>query len=297
MDDNLENKPQKNSEKKNENAIKPNLSDKPKVETTSSDKSKESIKNSSKIDDKQLESKDTLSSNVGENVTVANKKVEHYKKSGDSKIDKKSKLSVKANSSNVLKKDSSSSSQDKKNEDSSSKNADQNEFIEKLVSINRVAKVVKGGRRFSFAALVVVGDGNGMVGHGKGKAKEVPEAIKKATDEAKTNMIRVPLRHGRTLHHDIKGRFDSGKVYLRSAPSGTGVIAGGPMRAVFEALGIEDIVAKSVGSSNPHNMVRATFEALKSSSSPKIIASRRGLKINDITKRRKISEVSDNAKN
>ena len=297
MDDNLENKPQKNSEKKNENAIKPNLSDKPKVETTSSDKSKESIKNSSKIDDKQLESKDTLSSNVGENVTVANKKVEHYKKSGDSKIDKKSKLSVKANSSNVIKKDSSSSSQDKKNEDSSSKNADQNEFIEKLVSINRVAKVVKGGRRFSFAALVVVGDGNGMVGHGKGKAKEVPEAINKATDEAKTNMIRVPLRHGRTLHHDIKGRFDSGKVYLRSAPSGTGVIAGGPMRAVFEALGIEDIVAKSVGSSNPHNMVRATFEALKSSSSPKIIASRRGLKINDITKRRKISEVSDNAKN
>ena len=297
MDDNLENKPQKNSEKKNENAIKPNLSDKPKVETTSSDKSKESIKNSSKIDDKQLESKDTLSSNVGENVTVANKKVEHYKKSGDSKIDKKSKLSVKANSSNVLKKDSSSSSQDKKNEDSSSKNADQNEFIEKLVSINRVAKVVKGGRRFSFAALVVVGDGNGMVGHGKGKAKEVPEAIKKATDEAKTNMIRVPLRHGRTLHHDIKGRFDSGKVYLRSAPSGTGVIAGGPMRAVFEALGIEDIVAKSVGSSNPHNMVRATFEALRSSSSPKIIASRRGLKINDITKRRKFNEVSDNAKN
>ena len=296
MDDNLENKPQKNSEKKNENAIKPNLSDKPKVETTSSDKSKESIKNSSKIDDKQLESKDTLSSNVGENVTVANKKVEN-KKSGDSKIDKKSKLSVKANSSNVLKKDSSSSSQDKKNEDSSSKNADQNEFIEKLVSINRVAKVVKGGRRFSFAALVVVGDGNGMVGHGKGKAKEVPEAIKKATDEAKTNMIRVPLRHGRTLHHDIKGRFDSGKVYLRSAPSGTGVIAGGPMRAVFEALGIEDIVAKSVGSSNPHNMVRATFEALRSSSSPKIIASRRGLKINDITKRRKFNEVSDNAKN
>ena len=177
------------------------------------------------------------------------------------------------------------------------KNSEGNELTEKLVSINRVAKVVKGGRRFSFAALVVVGDGNGMVGHGKGKAKEVPEAIKKATDEAKINMIRVPLRHGRTLHHDIKGRFDSGKVYLRSAPSGTGVIAGGPMRAVFEALGIQDIVAKSVGSSNPHNMVRATFEALKSSSSPKIIAMRRGLKINDITKRRKFNEVSDNAKN
>ena len=167
---------------------------------------------------------------------------------------------------------------------------EQPEFLEKLVSINRVAKVVKGGRRFSFAALVVVGDGNGMVGHGKGKAKEVPEAIKKATDEAKTRMIRVPLRQGRTLHHDIKGRFDSGKVYLRSAPSGTGVIAGGPMRAVFEALGIQDIVAKSVGTSNPHNMVRATFEALKSASSPKIIAARRGLKINEITKRRKVSQ-------
>ncbi|MFL2661141.1 MAG: 30S ribosomal protein S5 [Alphaproteobacteria bacterium] len=170
--------------------------------------------------------------------------------------------------------------------------------MEKLVSINRVAKVVKGGRRFSFAALVVVGDGNGMVGHGKGKAKEVPEAIKKATEEAKNKMIRVPLRQGRTLHHDIKGRFDSGKVYLRSAPSGTGVIAGGPMRAVFEALGIQDIVAKSVGTSNPHNMVRATFEALKVASSPKIIAMRRGLKINDITKRRKNSQQgNDNVKN
>ena len=174
---------------------------------------------------------------------------------------------------------------------------EQNEFVEKLVSINRVAKVVKGGRRFSFAALVVVGDGNGMVGHGKGKAKEVPEAIKKATDVAKNNMIRVPLRQGRTLHHDIGGRFDSGKVYLRSAPSGTGVIAGGPMRAVFEALGIQDIVAKSVGTSNPHNMVRATFEALRSASSPKIIATRRGLKINDITKRRKVSPGNENVKN
>ena len=170
------------------------------------------------------------------------------------------------------------------------KSSDGNELVEKLVSINRVAKVVKGGRRFSFAALVVVGDGNGLVGHGKGKAKEVPEAIKKATDEAKNQMIRVPLRQGRTLHHDIRGRFDSGKVYLRSAPSGTGVIAGGPMRAVFEALGIQDIVAKSVGTSNPHNMVRATFEALKVASSPKIIAARRGLKINDITKRRKVSQ-------
>ena len=184
------------------------------------------------------------------------------------------------------------------NPEFNNKTIEQPEYIEKLVSINRVAKVVKGGRRFSFAALVVVGDGNGMVGHGKGKAKEVPEAIKKATDEAKTRMIRVPLRQGRTLHHDIKGRFDSGKVYLRSAPSGTGVIAGGPMRAVFEALGIQDIVAKSVGTSNPHNMVRATFEALRSASSPKIIASRRGLKINDITKRRKVSHVGvEGAKN
>ena len=182
--------------------------------------------------------------------------------------------------------------------DSHNKVVEQNEYIEKLVSINRVAKVVKGGRRFSFAALVVVGDGNGMVGHGKGKAKEVPEAIKKATDEAKNRMIRVPLRQGKTLHHDIKGRFDSGKVYLRSAPSGTGVIAGGPMRAVFEALGIQDIVAKSVGTSNPHNMVRATFEALKSASSPKIIAMRRGLKINDITKRRKVNQLgTDDGKN
>ena len=184
------------------------------------------------------------------------------------------------------------------NSEPNNKVNEQPEYIEKLVSINRVAKVVKGGRRFSFAALVVVGDGNGMVGHGKGKAKEVPEAIKKATDEAKTRMIRVPLRQGRTLHHDIRGRFDSGKVYLRSAPSGTGVIAGGPMRAVFEALGIQDIVAKSVGTSNPHNMVRATFEALKVASSPKIIAARRGLKINEITKRRKVSQVGvEDAKN
>lgn len=167
--------------------------------------------------------------------------------------------------------------------------SEDSEFIEKLVSINRVAKVVKGGRRFSFAALVVVGDGNGLVGHGKGKAKEVPEAIKKATDEAKSSMIRVPLRQSRTLHHDINGRFDSGKVTLRSAPSGTGVIAGGPMRSIFEALGIKDIVAKSVGSSNPHNMIRATFEALKSASSPKLISIRRGLKVNEITKRRKDS--------
>ncbi len=179
-----------------------------------------------------------------------------------------------------------------KNSNNNKNATEESEFIEKLVSINRVAKVVKGGRRFSFAALVVVGDGNGMVGHGKGKAKEVPEAIKKATDEAKARMIRVPLRQARTLHHDITGRYDAGRVKLRSAPSGTGVIAGGPMRSVFEALGIKDIVAKSVGSSNPHNMIRATFDALSSVSSPKLISIRRGLKVNDITKRRKTSSVS-----
>ena len=295
MTDDLENKPQKNNEiKKDEKPVKADATDKLKGTTTSSNKSKELKKD---ISEKVL-SKATLPSDADKKVTTPKTKAELDKKLDDTKIDKKSKLSAKNNSSKDLKKDSPSSSQDtKKIDDSLTKNADQNELIEKLVSINRVAKVVKGGRRFSFAALVVVGDGNGMVGHGKGKAKEVPEAIKKATDEAKATMIRVPLRHGRTLHHDIKGRFDSGKVYLRSAPSGTGVIAGGPMRAVFEALGIEDIVAKSVGSSNPHNMVRATFEALKLSSSPKIIAMRSGLKINDITKRRKFNEVSDNVKN
>ena len=294
MADDLKNKPQKSNEiRKDEKAVKADTSNKPKDATHLSTKNKELKKNTS------LEPSSTAlpPSDVDQKVKTIQKKGEPNKKSDDTKLDKKSKLSVKTNGSKDLKKDSPTSSRDTKNDDSSSKNTDQNELIEKLVSINRVAKVVKGGRRFSFAALVVVGDGNGMVGHGKGKAKEVPEAIKKATDEAKTNMIRVPLRHGKTLHHDIKGRFDSGKVYLRSAPSGTGVIAGGPMRAVFEALGIEDIVAKSVGSSNPHNMIRATFEALKSSSSPKIIAMRRGLKINDITKRRKFNEVSDNAKN
>ena len=294
MTDDLKNKPQKNNEiKKDEKLVKPATADKLEGAATSSTKSKELKKD---ISEKVL-SKTTIPSDVDKKVTTTKTKVELDKKLDGTKIDKKSKLSAKNNSSKDQKKDSPSGSQDTKNDDSSTKNADQNELIEKLVSINRVAKVVKGGRRFSFAALVVVGDGNGMVGHGKGKAKEVPEAIKKATDEAKATMIRVPLRHGRTLHHDIKGRFDAGKVYLRSAPSGTGVIAGGPMRSVFEALGIEDIVAKSVGSSNPHNMIRATFEALKSSSSPKIIAMRRGLKINDITKRRKFNEVSDNAKN
>jgi len=156
------------------------------------------------------------------------------------------------------------------------------ELVDKLVSINRVAKVVKGGRRFGFAALVVVGDGKGRVGYGSGKAREVPEAIRKATDSAKQKMIRVPLREGRTLHHDVQGHFGAGYVVLRAAPPGTGVIAGGPMRAVFETLGIQDVVAKSTGSQNPHNMVKATFEALKGLTSPRNIASRRGKKVGDI---------------
>ena len=156
------------------------------------------------------------------------------------------------------------------------------ELVEKLVSINRVAKVVKGGRRFGFAALVVVGDGKGRVGHGAGKAREVPEAIRKATDQAKRNMIRVPLREGRTLHHDLKGHFGAGAVVMRAAPAGTGIIAGGPMRAVFEALGVQDVVAKSIGTSNPHNMVKATLAALSSIVSPRQVAARRGRKIGDI---------------
>ena len=160
------------------------------------------------------------------------------------------------------------------------------EHIEKLVSINRVAKVVKGGRRFAFSALVVIGDGKGRVGHGLGKAAEVPEAVKKATDKAKRNMVRVPLREGRTLHHDIEGRYGAGHVVLRAAPSGTGIIAGGPMRAVFEAVGIHDIVGKSVGTSNPHNMVRATFSALTEMASPRQVAARRGKKVSDLVSRR-----------
>ncbi len=245
---------------------------------------KDELSKSSKVEDK------SVNQNLAkiDDVTQKTSKVKD-----DKKNDKLTAKMPTGKDKTSLPKDNSSNTSDSQN-----KVVEQNEYIEKLVSINRVAKVVKGGRRFSFAALVVVGDGNGMVGHGKGKAKEVPEAIKKATDEAKNRMIRVPLRQGKTLHHDIKGRFDSGKVYLRSAPSGTGVIAGGPMRAVFEALGIQDIVAKSVGTSNPHNMVRATFEALKSASSPKIIAMRRGLKINDITKRRKVNQLgTDDGKN
>ncbi len=163
---------------------------------------------------------------------------------------------------------------------------EQSEFVDRLVHINRVAKVVKGGRRFGFAALVVVGDQKGRVGFGKGKAREVPEAIRKATEQAKTNMIRVPLREGRTLHHDTEGRWGAGKVIMRTAPEGTGIIAGGPMRAVFETLGIRDIVAKSNGSQNPYNMVRATIEGLKSEDSPRRVASRRGLKVAQLVSRR-----------
>ena len=160
------------------------------------------------------------------------------------------------------------------------------ELIEKLVSINRVAKVVKGGRRFGFAALVVVGDGKGRVGHGAGKAREVPEAIRKATEQAKRGMIRVPLREGRTLHHDVKGHFGAGRVVFRVAEAGTGIIAGGPVRAIFEALGVHDVVAKSIGTSNPHNMVKASFAALQGSTSPRAVAARRGKKVSEILGRR-----------
>src|SRR5476651_2685150 len=161
------------------------------------------------------------------------------------------------------------------------------EFTDKLVHINRVAKVVKGGRRFGFAALVVVGDQKGRVGFGHGKAREVPEAIRKATEAAKRGLIRVPLREGRTLHHDVMGRHGAGKVVCRAAPPGTGIIAGGPMRAVFETLGVQDVVAKSFGSSNPYNMVRATFDALTNEDSPRGVAARRGKKVSDIVSRRR----------
>ena len=156
------------------------------------------------------------------------------------------------------------------------------ELIEKLVHINRVSKTVKGGKRFGFAALVVVGDGKGRAGFGHGKAREVPEAISKATAAAKKAMIRVPLRDGRTLHHDGLGHFGAGRVTLRSAPAGTGIIAGGPMRAIFESLGVADVVTKSVGTSNPYNMIRATFEALKEQTSPRSVAQRRGKKVADL---------------
>jgi len=166
------------------------------------------------------------------------------------------------------------------------------EFLDKLVHINRVAKVVKRGKRFGFAALVVVGDQKGRVGFGHGKAREVPEAVRKATEGAKRSLIRVPLREGRTLHHDVDGRWGAGKVVLRSAPAGTGIIAGGPMRAVFESLGMQDVVAKSKGSSNPYNMVRATFDALTKQASPRSVAARRGKKVSDVLSRRRDMDVN-----
>ena len=169
------------------------------------------------------------------------------------------------------------------------------ELIEKLVHINRVSKTVKGGKRFGFAALVVVGDGKGRVGFGHGKAREVPEAITKATASAKKKMVRVPLKEGRTLHHDGKGRFGAGKVNVRSAPAGTGIIAGGPMRAVFESLGVHDVVTKSVGTSNPYNMIRATFDALQDQTSPKSVAQRRGKKVADLLGRGGASQVEAEA--
>ncbi len=169
------------------------------------------------------------------------------------------------------------------------------EFIEKLVHINRVSKTVKGGKRFGFAALVVVGDGKGRAGFGHGKAREVPEAISKATAAAKKAMVRVPLKEGRTLHHDGIGHFGAGLVNVRSAPQGTGIIAGGPMRAVFESLGVADVVSKSNGTSNPYNMVRATFEALKTQTSPKAVAQRRGKKVADLLGRSGVSAREANA--
>ena len=169
------------------------------------------------------------------------------------------------------------------------------ELIEKLVHINRVSKTVKGGKRFGFAALVVVGDGSGRVGFGHGKAREVPEAITKATAAAKKKMVRVPLKEGRTLHHDGKGRYGAGKVNVRSAPAGTGIIAGGPMRAVFESLGVADVVTKSVGTSNPYNMIRATFDALVNQTSPKSVAQRRGKKVADLLGRGGASEAEAEA--
>jgi len=167
-----------------------------------------------------------------------------------------------------------------------SRDREESEFVEKLVSINRVAKVVKGGRRFGFAALMVVGDGKGRVGFGTGKAREVPEAIKKATADARRHMIRVPLREARTLHHDVFAKCGAGRVTLRSAPQGTGIIAGGPLRAVFEALGVQDVVAKAIGSNNPHSMVNATFAALKLMQSPRQVAARRSKKVGEIVAHR-----------
>lgn len=171
----------------------------------------------------------------------------------------------------------------------------ESQLIEKLVGINRVAKVVKGGKNFSFSALVVVGDGKGRVGHASAKAREVPDAIRKATERASKKMIRVPLREGRTFHHDVIGRFGAGRVVIRTAPPGTGIIAGGPARAVFEALGVQDVVCKSVGTSNPHNMVRAAFAGLENSSAPRQVAARRSKKVSEIVGRRegKVAQADD----
>jgi len=163
-------------------------------------------------------------------------------------------------------------------------------LVDKLVAVNRVCKTVKGGKRFGFAAFIIVGDQKGQVGYGHGKAKEVPEAMKKATDDAKRSLLRIPLREGRTIHHDVRGRFGAGRVILRAAPAGTGIIAGGPMRAVFEALGVHDVVAKSTGSSNPYNMVKATIDALLKTRAPKSVAAKRGKKINEIVARREAAE-------
>lgn len=178
-------------------------------------------------------------------------------------------------------------------EDRGSREERDSEFVDKLVAINRVAKVVKGGRRFGFAALVVVGDQKGRVGFGHGKAREVPEAIRKATEAAKRDLIFVPLRDGRTLHHDVNGRHGAGKVLLRAAKAGTGIIAGGPMRAVFETLGVHDVVAKSMGSTNPYNVVRATFDALKAQENPRAVAARRNKKVSDIVSRRRDGSAAD----
>ncbi len=176
-------------------------------------------------------------------------------------------------------------------------NAVESEFVDKLVSVNRVAKTVKGGRRMAFAALVVVGDKKGRVGFGAGKAKEVPEAITKATEQAKHNLIRVPLKEGRTIHHDVEGRFGAGRVILRTAEPGTGIIAGGPMRAIFDVLGIADVVAKSNGTANPHNMVRATFDAFARMASPKIVAMKRDKKVGDIVARREGANLEEKENN
>jgi small subunit ribosomal protein S5 len=167
------------------------------------------------------------------------------------------------------------------------------EFADRLVAINRVSKTVKGGKRFGFAALVVVGDQKGRVGYGKGKAKEVPEAIRKATEQAKRSMVRIPLREGRTLHHDMEGRHGAGRVVMRAAVAGTGIIAGGPMRAVFEMLGVQDVVSKSLGSTNPYNMIRATIDGLQKEQSPRSVAQRRGKKVADILRKSEDAAASD----